>query len=86
MPEVDRCVKKSTVKAARGRNSFTRDEVLIALFRIPGKYSTGTSEGPTIAVGRLALVELQLGMLAGSPQRPIIPEPQWRIIATLRRR
>jgi hypothetical protein len=34
----------------------------IRIARIAGKSSTGNREGPTLAAGRLALLELQMGM------------------------
>ena len=62
--------------AERGK-TFTRERSTDRdSFGSLGNTLPGTGEGPTIAAGRLALMELQLGMLviASSPQRPIIPE------------
>ena len=58
-------------RALRRDRSTDRDS-----FGSLGNTLPGTGEGPTIAAGRLALMELQLGMACYRefpPQRPVIP-------------
>jgi hypothetical protein len=72
VPEVDRCdatSKSSPSKLRADPTPLHATEVLIATLSDPRENTLPeTSEGPTIAVRRLALMELQLGMLAGSAE------------------
>jgi hypothetical protein len=57
--------------------------------KLPDQFMAVAVIRPTIAAGRLAFMDLQLGMACYRklpPQRPIIPEPESRIIGRLRRR